>query len=77
MKKLIGMFLLTLLTSCFTNNNTEYKYKVYGSVKTQQGVKGAEWYAKLLYQNGDTLYYKNSDSSIVKIYPPYIIKHLK
>jgi hypothetical protein len=73
MKKLIGMFLLLFLMSC----GSDYKYHVYGNVNTNKGVKDAEWYADTLYYDADTIFYINSDGSIVRIYPPYFVEQLK
>jgi hypothetical protein len=73
MKKLISIPFLLFLTAC----GNDYKYHVYGSVNTSKGVKPAEWYADTLYYDADTIFYTNTDSSIVKIYPPYIVTKIK
>ena len=63
-----------LFLSC---NDIEYKYKVVGKVNTEKGINNAIWYSDTIYFNVDTAYYINSDSSIVKIYPPYKIIKIK
>ena len=71
MGKIISIiFIVVLLASC---NQLDYKYHVVGKVITKTGLKDAEWYTDTLSINNDTLFYKNSDSSIVKIYPPYTV----
>jgi hypothetical protein len=46
-------------------------------VRSQIGERPAIWYLYDYQLNGDTIVYKNSDSSETKIAPPYIIKKLK
>lgn len=71
MKKIL---IVLLLASC---TNKEYKYEIKGSVKTADGNHPAIWYTDTLTFDNDTAYYQNSDGTIVKIYPPYIIKDLE
>ena len=59
------------LTSC---TQTEYKYKIEGTVETKEGPHPAIWYTDTISFDGDTVYYFNSDSSEVRISPPYVIK---
>jgi len=68
MKKLLA---LLFLTSC---TQTEYKYKIEGTVETKEGPHPAIWYTDTISFDGDTVYYFNSDSSEVRISPPYVIK---
>ena len=68
MKKLA---LILLLASC---TNKEYKYRIEGVVETKDGGHPAVWYTDTISFDGDTAYYFNSDSSEVRISPPYIIK---
>jgi hypothetical protein len=68
MKKLLIML---CLVSCTSNG---HKYKVEGSVMTKDGPHPAIWYTDTISFDGDTAYYFNSDSSEVRISPPYIIK---
>jgi len=48
-----------------------------GKVKTEQGLRDAVWYSDTLGFDYDTVYYKNSDGSVVRISPPYEIQILK
>ena len=68
MKKLLA---LLFLTSC---TQTEYKYKIEGTVEAKEGPHPAIWYTDTISFDGDTVYYFNSDSSEVRISPPYVIK---
>lgn len=72
------MFILTSLTACGGKQTSQdYNYRIFGKVVTKDGVKDAEWYVDTIQYDADTLFYTNSDSSVVKIYPPYIVKQLK
>lgn len=66
------MFIL-LLSSC---SEIDYKYEIKGTIETKDGPHSAIWYTKTINFDGDTAYYFNSDGSEVRIYPPYIVKHL-
>lgn len=66
------MFIL-LLSSC---SKLDYKYEIKGTVETKDGLHSAIWYTNAISFDGDTVYYFNSDGSEVRIYPPYIVKHL-
>jgi hypothetical protein len=68
MKKLV---LVLLLASC---TNKENLYKIEGTVETKEGPHPAIWYTDTISFDGDTVYYFNSDSSEVRISPPYVIK---
>lgn len=68
MKKLA---LILLLASC---TNKEHKYRIEGVVETKDGGHPAVWYTDTISFDGDTAYYFNSDSSEVRISPPYVIK---
>ena len=63
--------LILLLASC---TNKEYKYRIEGVVETKDGGHPAVWYTDTISFDGDTAYYFNSDSSEVRISPPYVIK---
>ena len=76
MNKIIKIFcfsLLFLITSCIPDN---YKYRIVGKVKTKDGLKNAVWHSDTLAFDYDTVYYKNSDGSVVRISPPYEIEIL-
>lgn len=65
-----------LLFSCERKN---YRYEIHGNIylKTNEGkyVKHpAIWITDTISFDGDTIYYENSDGSIVRIMPPYILK---
>jgi hypothetical protein len=51
-----------------------YKYEIFGKVDTKKGKKDAVWYSDTISFDADTVFYVNSDNSVVKIYPPFIIK---
>ena len=76
MKKLLLIALL--LTSCI---DKQCKYKITGKVYVPtSGVNpthDAVWYTDSLNFDGDTLYYFNSDSSEVRIIPPFKIDTLR
>lgn len=74
MKKLLfSLFLF----SCTTK---DYKYEIRGKVYVPSSgptsMHDAIWYTDTIGFDGDTVYYFNSDGSEVRIYPPFIIKHL-
>ena len=69
-KIIIAINIILFLISC---GSPEYKYHVVGNVNTKNGVCNAEWYSDTIYFEGDTIFYRNSDSSEVRIYPPYDI----
>lgn len=73
MGKVILLFTFVFFMSC----KNEYKYEFRGYVNTNEGQKEAIWYCDTFNFDSDTAFYTNSDGSIVKIYPPYIVKHLK
>lgn len=70
--------LLFLLASCTMK---KYKYEIRGKVYIPSNgltsMHDAIWYTDTISFDGDTAYYFNSDGSEVRIYPPYIIKHLQ
>lgn len=72
-KLLIGL----LLVSCTTK---EYKYEIKGKIYIPSmgptSMHDAIWHTDTISFDGDTAYYFNSDGSEVRIYPPFIIKHL-
>jgi hypothetical protein len=78
MKKVIYLSILILLASCETN---DYKYKIKGKVYIPTSglnpMHDAVWYADSITFRNDTIVYKNSDGSEVKINPPYKIYKLK
>ena len=69
----IIIFLSITLFSCVNDN---FKYRVVGKVKTTDGLKDAVWYTDTLGFDYDTIYYENSDGSVVRISPPYEIEIL-
>ena len=78
MKKVIYLSILILLASCETN---DYKYKIKGKVYIPTSglnpMHDAVWNADSITFRNDTIVYKNSDGSEVKINPPYKIYKLK
>jgi hypothetical protein len=76
MKKLLLIALL--LTSCI---DKQYKYKITGKVYVPTSgtnpMHDAVWYTDVINFDGDTAYYFNSDSSEVRINPPYKIDTLR
>ena len=67
----VFVFLLLILIGC---NKHEYKYEIRGKVKTENVKKDAVWYTDTIGLDADTVFYVNSNNSVVKIYPPFIIK---
>ena len=59
---IIGAFLVA-------TKDTTFKYEVHGLVKNNSAI----WYTDSLQSRNDTLYYKNSDGSVVTIPPPYAV----
>ena len=55
----------------------DYTYRVIGKVNTEDGWKDAVWYSDTLCFDYDTIYYTNSDGSVVRIQPPYEIEKLR
>lgn len=74
MKKNILLIIVLFFWGC---NNSNYKYQISGWVDTKEGLKCAIWHTDTINFDGDTVYYVNSDKSVVRIYPPFIIKELK
>jgi hypothetical protein len=72
--KIVIFLSITLLCSCINDN---FKYRILGKVKTKEGLKDAVWYTDTLGFDYDTIYYENSDGSVVRISPPYEIQILK
>jgi len=60
---------LIFLFSC----KPDYNYRVKGKVKTDKGLENAIVFTNELHYDGDTIYYFNSDSSMMRIYPPFVI----
>lgn len=73
MVEIILLFSFLFFVSC----KNEYRYEFRGYVNTNVGTKEVIWYCDTFNFDSDTAFYTNSDGSIVKIYPPYILKHLK
>jgi hypothetical protein len=70
MVKIIIIFILCLfLFSC----TKQYKYKIVGTIKVNDTLHEAIWYTDVIMFKGDTVYYTNSDNSIVEISSPYEI----
>lgn len=70
MVKVISIFIISLL---FVTCIKEYKYKIVGTVKINNTLREAIWYTDVIMFKGDTVYYINSDQSIVKIGGSYQI----
>ena len=74
MKKIVFKIIIVLfILSCKPN----YKYKIEGQINTSKGKRKAIWYTDTFNFNNETLFYKNTDNSLVKIYPKYKIIKLK
>lgn len=75
--------LIKILTICFLTlilnfcKERDYKYQVSGWVNTKAGLKYAIWNTDSISFDSDTLFYKNINGSVVRIYPPYNIKQNK
>ena len=64
-----------LLFSC---SGLEYKYHIVGKVILKDGtLRDAQWFTDTISFDGDTAFYKNTDSSMVRIFPPYTIYEIK
>jgi len=73
MKKLIfALVFLTILITVSCGRN-DYRYKIKGTVITDNGPHPAIWYTDTISFNDDTAYYVNSDGSKVTIRPPYTL----
>lgn len=70
MVKVISIFIISLL---FVTCIKEYKYKIVGTVKINNTLREAIWYTDVIMFKEDTVYYINSDQSIVKIGGSYQI----
>ena len=70
-KIILGLSLLTLISSCKFKN---YKYRIEGNVMVNDTLYPAIWYTDTISFDNDTDYYYNSDSSEVRIYPPFTIQ---
>ena len=70
MVKVISIFIISLL---FVTCIKEYKYKIVGTVKINNTLRESIWYTDVIMFKGDTVYYINSDQSIVKIGGSYQI----
>ena len=73
-KILVFSFLTLILNFC---KERDYKYQISGWVNTKVGLKYAIWNTDSITFDRDTLFYKNTDGSVVRIHPPYIIKQNK
>ena len=79
MKKLMLIPTLSLMIlsckvkSSETRDLEQFKYEIKGTVYTKEGLHPAIWYTDTILFDGDVVYYQNSDSSIVRITPPYTI----
>ena len=77
MKKILFFSIITVLVYW---NTREKKYEIRGKIDIPSmgptHMHDAIWYTDTISFDGDTAYYFNSDGSEVRIYPPFIIKHL-
>jgi len=73
-RTIIICFVLFAFSECAMD---DYKYRIMGKVNTENGWKDAVWYTDTFSFDYDTIYYVNSDSSVVRIQPPYEIEKLK
>ena len=74
MKLLLTFIVLACICiSC----NSDYPYTIRGTVTIDTTQYPAVWYTNSISFKEDTAFYINSDSSVVKIYPPYVIKYNK
>jgi hypothetical protein len=75
MKKIISIFALSiLLIGCKKDYKYEIRGKVYIPTSGTNPMHDAIWYTDTISFDGDTIYYENSDGSVVRIAPPYILK---
>jgi hypothetical protein len=68
MKKFL--FIGLILLSC---TKKEYKYEIHKIIDVNDTTVNAIWYTDTIQMLGDTIFYVNSDSSSVKICPPYFL----
>jgi hypothetical protein len=73
-RTIIICFVLFAFSECARD---DYKYRIIGKVNTENGLKDAVWYTDTFSFDYDTIYYVNSDSSVVRIQQPYEIEKLK
>ena len=68
------LLILLLFSSC---GRKEYRYEIRGKIYIPTSglnpMHDAIWYTDTINFDGDTIYYSNSDGSIVKIRPPFIL----
>lgn len=75
MGKIILYISAILLLGC---SGLEYKYHIVGKVILKDSCfRDAEWYSDTISFDGDTAFFKNSDGSEVRIYPPYTVYEIK
>lgn len=78
MKKFSYLLLFFFLTSCHLK---EYKYRIEGQVYVPTSgtnpMHDAMWFTDSIRFKNDTIFYTNSDGSVVQINPPYKIYKLK
>ena len=78
MKKFNYFLIFLLLLSC---KQKEYKYKIEGQVYIPTSglnpMHDAVWFTDSIRFKNDTIFYTNSDGSVVQINPPYKIYKLK
>ncbi len=67
---------LAVVFLCCSCISDEYKFRVYGQVNTNEGLKDAVWYCDTFYYVNESIYYINSDSSIVWINKPFVIEKI-
>lgn len=70
MKVLVISIVTLFLGSCCHTP----KIRIHGNVKIGNKTHSAVWYTDTISIKNDTVSYTNSDGSIVKIAPPYVIE---
>ena len=54
-------------------SNKAYKYEIISTIKVDDTLRVAKWYANNIQIKGDTIFYRNSDGSEVCIPRPYVL----
>jgi hypothetical protein len=73
----IILYISAILILCGCNG-LEYKYHIVGKVILKDStLRNSEWFTDTISFDFDTAFYKNSDGSVVKIYPPYTVYEIK
>lgn len=78
MKKLLMISLLLLsIVGCKEKISHDYKFKVDGFIKYDSILRKSTWFMDSLSMKGDTIIFRNSNGTEMKINSPYTIHMLK